>query len=139
MPTPRQTRIPLRMIDCPHLTPRNTLELPLGIEPGETRVVTGEIWADISISNSRSLETALREKTTIKLEAVLPDLDRIVPNFDCMKTINIRYPLELVDNGYEYLDSLAPGTSTTVQWQVCVILVQLLISADRVTSGQKCI
>ncbi|KAF2108339.1 hypothetical protein BDV96DRAFT_652905 [Lophiotrema nucula] len=118
MPTPRRTRIPLRLLDSPNLTPRNTLELPLGIEPGETRVVQGEIWADISAPDSRSLETPLRAQATIKLEAMYPDIMRPVPHFNCCKTINIRHPLELVNNSFKFLDSLAPGTSTSVQWQI---------------------
>ncbi|KAF2738806.1 hypothetical protein EJ04DRAFT_549698 [Polyplosphaeria fusca] len=117
MPTPRKTRIPVRMLGQPGLTPRNSLWLPLGLKPGETRLVDGEIKADISAPTTRSLFDVLHEQANVQLEAVLPDLDRILPHFDYRQTITIQHPLRLLNDGFTFLDSVAPGTTTSLQWQ----------------------
>ena len=78
----------------------------------------GEIKAKIRAPSSRLLRTPLKEAVTVKLEATLPDNDRVVPNFDVTKTIRVQYPVQLVRDGYKFLDSLAPGSSSRIQWQV---------------------
>ena len=104
------------------LTPvpgRDTVYLPFGISPGGTRKITHEIWASIKSPSAQPDTTAFEEVSTIKLQAIIPDLDRRIPHFEFSREISIQYPVKFVTDEFKWMDTISQGSSTNLQWVVC--------------------
>ena len=122
MPTPKRTLIPLTMRHSAWLTPlpgKDAVYLPLDIPPGGTKKIAREIWATIKTPNTQPNSAAFEEVSTISLQAVIPDLDRKLPQFDYSQVIKIQYPVKLVTHEFKWMDTVPQGSATSIQWVVC--------------------
>jgi len=122
MPTPKKTLIPVRMQLSAWLTPvpgKVTVYLPFDIPPGGTKKIAHEIWARIKSPRAQPDSTAFKAVSTIKLQAIVPDLDRKMPHFECSQNISIRYPVKFVTDEFKWMDTISQGSSTSLQWVVC--------------------
>ena len=116
------TLIPVRIRPSSWFSPipdHDMLYLPLDIAPGDTKTVMGRIWAEINRPpHVPSDGSALQAKSTIQLEAVIPDLDRKIPNFHHSQEIIIQYPVQLVHDSFKWMDSIPWGCTTSIKWRV---------------------
>lgn len=122
MPTPKKTLIPVRMQASAWLTPvpgKDTVYLPFDIPPGSTKKIAHEIWASIKSPCTEPDSTAFKEFSTIKLQAIIPDLDRKIPHFEFSQNISIQYPVKFVTDEFKWMDTISQGSSTSLQWVVC--------------------
>lgn len=122
MPTPKKTLIPLRMQFSPWLTPlpgKDVVYLPFDIPPGGTEKITHEIWAMIESPCAQPDSTAFKAVSTIKLQAIIPDICRKVPHFEYSENITIQYPVKLATDEFKWMDTIPQGSSTSLQ---CVVL-----------------
>lgn len=123
MPTPKKTLIPVRLQDSAWLTPvpgKDTVFLPLDIPPGSTKSISNEIWARIKSPSTQPNSTAFKEVSAINLQAVVPDLDRKIPHFEFSQNVSIQYPVKFVTDEFKWMDTISQGSSTSLQWAVCV-------------------
>lgn len=122
MPTPKKTLIPLRMQFSPWLTPlpgKDVVYLPFDIPPGGTEKITHEIWAMIESPCAQPDSTAFKAVSTIKLQAIIPDICRKVPHFEYSENITIQYPVKLATDEFKWMDTIPQGSSTSLQCVVC--------------------
>ena len=104
------------------LTPvpgRETVYLPFDIPPGGTKKIAHEIWASITSPSAQPDATAFKEILTIKLQAIIPDLDRRIPHFEYSQEISIQYPVRFVTDKFKWMDTISQGSSNSLQWVVC--------------------
>ena len=122
MPTPKKTLIPVRMQSSTWVVPvpgRDTVYLPFDIPPGGTKKIVHEIWARIKSPCAQPGNTAFKADSTIKLQAIVPNLDRKIPHFESSQNITIQYPVKFVTDEFKWLDTISQGSSTSLQWVVC--------------------
>lgn len=122
MPTPKRTLIPVTMQLSTWLTPlpgKDTVYLPFDIPIGGTKRIAHEIWAKIKSPSTQPDSTAFKAVSTIKLQAIVPDLDRRLPHFEPSQNISIQYPVKFVSDEFKWMDTISQGSSTSLQWTVC--------------------
>ncbi|KAL8834147.1 MAG: hypothetical protein Q9170_003894 [Blastenia crenularia] len=121
MPTPKKTLIPVTMQPSTWLTPisgKDSVYLPLEIAVGGTKRIADEIWAKIKSPTTPPNSTAFKAVSTIKIQAVVPDLDRRLPRFEPSQNISIQYPVKFITDGFKWMDTISQGSSTSLQWAV---------------------
>jgi len=123
MPTPKKTLIPLRMQPSSWLTPvpgKDVVYLPFDIPPGGMKTINNEIWARISPPRDPPNSTAFTAVSAIKLQSVVPDIDRKLPYFEYSESITLQYPVKLVSDEVRWMDTIPQGSLTSLKWVVCI-------------------
>ncbi|KAL8673302.1 MAG: hypothetical protein Q9168_002264 [Polycauliona sp. 1 TL-2023] len=121
MPTPKRTLIPVTMQPSTGLTPlrgKETVYLPLDMPVGDTNQIADEIWVEIKSNSTQPDSTAFKASSTIRLQAIVPDLNRKLPQFEASQTITIQYPVKFVTDEFKWMDTIPQGSSTSLQWAV---------------------
>jgi hypothetical protein len=119
MPTPAHARIPILINASGWFDPisNDPAYLPTSIFPGETVSVRGEVRAFIRqegiLRHPGVIFSATEE---LQLTAVMPGINRVLPDFFQPIPINIRYPLELETP--ITLRSVERGSDITFTWRV---------------------
>jgi len=99
---------------------KDLVYLPFNIPPGGTKKIAKEIWAVIKSPPAQPSSKAFEAASTIKLQAFIPDLDRKLPYFEYSQNITVQYPVKLVTDEFKWMDTIPQGSSTSLQWVVCV-------------------
>lgn len=122
MPTPKRTNIPITMRDARLLTPvhrYNSTLIPRNIRVGGTETSAHRIWAQISTPvQPPDPGTHFHRDENVNLQAILPDLQRAVRNFDSSQSIIIQYPLGMDLAGFMWLEAMPIGSQGSFRWTV---------------------
>lgn len=121
MPTPKRTKIPVTLQLSTWLSPlpgKDTVYVPLDIPAGGTKKIADEVWARIKSPSTKPDSAALKAVSTVKIQAIVPDLDRKLPRFETCQKITIQYPVNFVSDGFKWMDTISQGSSTSLQWAV---------------------
>lgn len=120
MPSPAHTRVPILINSGNWLDPLSNepAYLPTSIFPGETVSVRGELRAFIRQEGAvRHPGVMFSATEQLSLTAVMPGVNRMLPDFFQPTIIQIGYPLELEPP--RYLSSVERGNNVTFSWRVC--------------------
>lgn len=91
--------------------------IPQSIPPGESITINGGIRALIKQPDRSMINAAaFSRKTNVGLIAVMPWLDRELPDFKFTQEIQVEYPCQL--RGLDCLNTLAQGSRSQVTWEV---------------------
>lgn len=119
MPSPWNFRIPVLIRRNTWLEPVSTepLFLPPSIPVGGTCLIPGSLRAFIrQESVPREASSNLSAMTDVKLIAVMPGVNRALPEFSGNQDVQIRYPLYL--ELPKYLHCVPQGHQITFSWIV---------------------
>ncbi|KAK3369700.1 hypothetical protein B0T24DRAFT_633081 [Lasiosphaeria ovina] len=118
MPTPRVAQLHLTIRRSKWLTPVfMPLELPSGIQPGESVTVPGVLWAMINNETAGRVKgTLLHAKEIVSLRAFSQRLEREVPEFAGGCEVLFQYPLLMT--APRYLDCVIKGTTVKFSWSI---------------------
>lgn len=132
MPTPKDTLIPVTMQPSTWIKPlpgKDTVYMPFDIPTGGTKRIANEIWAKIKSPSTQPDGTAFKATSTVKLQAIVPDLNRKLPHFEPSQTISIQYPVRFVIDEFKWMDTISQGSSTSLQWAVRISKSMMLWSS----------
>ncbi|MCJ1381811.1 hypothetical protein MMC17_004922 [Xylographa soralifera] len=91
--------------------------IPNSIPPGVTVTLEGTIMILIKqCDDPPPIGNLFFEHDNLRIMAVMPWLNRVLPNFGFSKTIDIQFPIEL--RNIDYLPSLAQGIRSNLSWEV---------------------
>jgi hypothetical protein len=119
MPSPWNIRIPVLIRSNTWLEPVSTepLFLPLSIPIGGICVIPGTLRAFIRQETvPRGAGSNLSAMTDVKLIAVMPGVNRALPEFSGNRDVQIQYPLYL--ELPKYLHCVPQGHQITASWTV---------------------
>lgn len=119
MPTPAHAKIPILINAGNWLEPLSDepAYLPTSIFPGETVSVRGEVRAFIRQEGVQRYPGITFSATEdLLLVAIMPGINRMLPDFFQPTPITIRYPLEL--EAPVTLRSVERGNNVTFSWRV---------------------
>ncbi len=119
MPSPT-CRIPVSVVDSSEIELLNGEQsmayIPSSIRPGGVVTLQGFVKVKLRIPESHiQLGVAYSIKHTLSLKAQMPSLNRVLPNFDFTKEIEIQYPLEMLN--FNLMPSLARGSVNKFTWE----------------------
>ncbi|MCJ1432774.1 hypothetical protein MMC27_002131 [Xylographa pallens] len=91
--------------------------IPNSIPSGATVTLEGTIMVLIKqCDDSPPIGNLFLKHDSLGIMAVMPWLNRVLPDFGFSKTIPIQFPIEL--RNIEYLPSLAQGTRSNLSWEI---------------------
>ncbi|MCJ1398122.1 hypothetical protein MMC11_001319 [Xylographa trunciseda] len=96
---------------------RGRVFIPSSIASGVTVTLEGTIMVLIKqCDDPPPIGTLFLKHDNLRIMAVMPWLNRVLPNFGFSQTIDIQFPIEL--RNIEYLASLARGTRSNLSWEI---------------------